>query len=38
MVSVFFYMFALILVLSSIFVILAKNPVHSVFFFNFSLF
>ena len=32
MVSVFFYMFALILVLSSIFVILAKNPVHSVFF------
>ena len=31
MVSIFFYTFAFILVLSSIFVI-AKNPVHSVFF------
>ena len=32
MVSIFFYTFAFILVLSSIFVITAKNPVHSVFF------
>ena len=32
MVSIFFYTFAFILVFSSIFVITAKNPVHSVFF------
>ena len=38
MISIFFYMFALILVFSSIFVITVKNPVHSVFFLILSFF
>ena len=32
MLSVFFYLFSTIAVLSAIMVIIAKNPVHSVFF------
>ena len=38
MIAVFFYMFAFILVFSSIFVITVKNPVHSVFFLILSFF
>ena len=38
MISIFFYMFALILVFSSILVITVKNPVHSVFFLILSFF
>tara|TARA_B100002051_G_scaffold14151_1_gene11626 strand:+ start:3629 stop:4234 length:606 start_codon:yes stop_codon:yes gene_type:complete len=38
MVSIFFYLFAFILIFSSVFVITAKNPVHSVFFLILSFF